>query len=278
MDRVGEHSVPAGPLAVRWIAYELGEVRAGAETHARLRLENAGSAAWRSVGKEGLQFAYHWLDPLGNPIVWDGVRTAFPRVVGPGETLELEARVVAPRPPGPYLLAFDLVEEHRFWLREIGSVPLELPVEVLSRIRARRLRVLMHGGDDADTEAALARQEEPLVAADAEAVAHLAGGALPGPDWSRLLLDAHTEGWAAVGGAVELEGGFSTRGDRRRLAPWAPGGGRNPRFAHPLLFPSLLEGLEPTTHEGFPAYSGPETLVEGRAVVRLRRRSGRPSG
>src|SRR5262249_23716612 len=121
-----------------------------------------------------------------------------------------------------------------------------------------------------ETRAALAAQEEPLVTEDAEAVAHLVPGALPAPDWSRRLLDAHVEGWAAVGGAVAAD----ARGDRKALAPWSATG-RNPRLDRPLLFPSLLDGLEPSTHEGLPAYEGEEMLFEGRAVVRLRRRSDR---
>jgi hypothetical protein len=273
MERVGEHAVPVGPLAVRWLAYELDEPRAGVEGKARVVLENAGSAPWRSRGKEGVQFAYHWLDPLGNPIVWDGTRTAFPRVVPPGDQIGLEVPVIAPRPPGSYRLAFDLVEEFRFWFQELGSTPLEVPVTVQPRIAERRLRVEVHGHTDAELEAALAAQEEPLVSDNALAVAHLLPETLPAPDWSKLLLDAHQEGWVAVGGSVLPE----ARTARRHFAAWAPGGGRNPRFGEPLLFPSLLDGLVPTRHEEIPAYEGENGLFEGRAVVRLRRRSGRPS-
>jgi hypothetical protein len=278
MDRVGEHFVPSGPLAVRWLAYEIGEMRAGSSTVVRLQLENAGSASWRSNGHKGIQLSYHWLDPLGNPIVWDGMRTSFAKIVQPGETVELDVPVRAPRPPGSYRLAFDLVEEHRFWLQELGSTPLVLAVDVRPRIDERRLRVVVQGGEDPETEAALSMQEDSVVAEDAVAIAYLTAGAVPAPDWSRLLLNAHAEGWPAVGGAVEVMGGISSRGDRSRLAPWAPGGGRNPRFSYPLLFPSLLDGIEPETHEGLPAISVADSLFEGRAVVRLRPRSGRLSG
>ena len=266
VERVGEHPIPVGPLAVRWLGYELAEARAGAPGRALIRLENAGSAPWRSRGREGVHLSYHWLDPLGNAIVWDGPRSSFGQVVEPGETVELEVEVVAPRPPGSYRLAFDLVEELRFWFEEVGCAPLDLPVDVKPRISERRLRVRMHGAPDFETEAALAALEEPLVSEGAVAVAHLAAGALPASDWSRRMLDAHEEGYAAVGGAIEA----GSRSDRRRLAPWAPGGGRNPRFDHPLLFPSLLEGLGPGMHEGLPAFSGGDALFEGRAVVRLR--------
>jgi hypothetical protein len=274
MERVGEHPIPAGPLAVRWQAYDVPEQRAGVTTTARIRLENAGSAPWRSRGREGIQLAYHWLDPLGNAIVWDGTRTPLPAVVRPGDTAELESSLTAPRPPGRYRLAFDLVDEFRFWFQEIGSTALDLPVEVRPRIEERRLAVLMHGAPDPEVDAALAAQEEQLVVDRATAVAHLVPGALPAPDWSRLVLDAHAEGYAAVGGAIQAE----SRADRRRLAPWAPGGGRNPRFREPLLLPSMLGDVEPESHEGLPSASSHDGLFEGRAVIRLRSRSGRPSG
>ena len=274
MERVGEHPIPAGPLAVRWHAYELAEQRAGVTTKARVVLENAGSAPWRSRGREGVQLAYHWLDPLGNAIVWDGTRSAFPDVVRPGETVELESSLTAPRPPGHYRLAFDLVEEFRFWFQELGSATLDVAVDVRPRIDERRLAVRMHGPSDPEVDAALAAQEEPLVNEDATAVAHLVPGALPAPDWSRLLLDAHAEGYAAVGGAIEAE----SRGDRRRFSAWAAGGGRNPRFGAPLLLPSLVDVVEPESYEGLPAISSSEGIFEGRAVVRLRSRSDRPSG
>ncbi len=225
-----------------------------------------------------MQLSYHWLDPLGNPIVWDGLRTALPQVVEPGIELDVEIAVLAPRPPGAYRLAFDLVEEHRFWFQELGSTPLDVPVEVRPRIDERRLRVVVHGGEHPETEAALSTQDEAVVSGEAEAVAHLVAGAAPAPDWSRLLLDAHAEGYAAVGGAVDVDGGWTVRAERKRLAAWAPGGGRNPRFDRPLLFPSLLDGLEPGEHEGLPSFDGTDALFEGRAVVRLRPRSGRPSG
>jgi hypothetical protein len=278
MQRVGEHPVPVGPLAVRWLAYELEEPRAGVVGRARIRLENAGSAPWRRRGRDTVLVSYHWLDLLGNPIFWDGARTPLPRRVEPGETLELDVTVAAPRPPGSYRLAFDLLEEFRFWFQDVGSAPLDLPVDVRPRIAERRLGVRLHGPADPETEAALAAQEEPLVSEGALAVAHLVPGARPAPDWSRLVLDAHAEGYAAVGPAIQVDGGLSARRERARLDAWAPGGGRNPRFGRQLLLPSLLDGLLPGAHEELPAFPSGDALFEGRAVVRLRPRSGRPSG
>jgi hypothetical protein len=275
VERVGEHPTKSGPIAARWLAYELEAPRAGATGLVRVVVENAGSATWRSRGRTGVRLAYHWLDPLGNPIVWDGVRTALDRPIAPGERAAVDLAVVAPRPPGAYVLSLDLLEEFRFWFAEVGSTTLDVPVRVAPRIAERRLAVVVHGGVDPETAAALARQDDPIVDEDATAVAHVSQGAAPAPDWSRRLLDAHEEGWPAVGGAVDAGGGIGARSRRRQLQPWAPGGGRNPRFALPLLFPSLLEGLEPVEHLGFPAYTGEDVLFDGRAVVTLRPRSGR---
>ena len=265
MERVGDHSVPAGPLAVRWLAYELPAFRAGTESAVEVVLQNAGTATWRLRGELGVRLSYHWLDDRGNAIVWDGPRVDFGGPVAPGDEIEVVLRVRAPQPPGRYRLAFDLVEELRFWFAEVGSQPLELDAEVLPRIDERRLAVVVRGGDDPETTAALAAQEEPLVEDDAVATAHLVAGAIPETDWSRRILDAHAEGFAAVGGSIESR--------ERALRPWAPGGGRNPAFSHPLLLPSLLAGLEPAEHEGLPAYvpNGEPTIFDGRIRLRLPR-------
>ena len=265
MQRVGEHPVPVGPLAVRWLAYELPQLRAGTREAGRVVLRNDGSAPWRSRGAEGVQLSYHWLDDRGNPIVWDGPRVAFEQAVAPGEEVEVDVELHVPQPPGPYRLAFDLVEEFRFWFAEIGSSPLEVDVGVLPRIDERRLAVVVHGPADEETTAALALQEEPVVEDGAVAVAHLVPGAAPAPDWSRRILDAHADGFVAVGGSIETS--------ERGLRAWAPGGGRDPRFAHPLLLPSLLVGVEPTEHSGLPAYvpDGEPWVFDGRIRLRLPR-------
>jgi hypothetical protein len=268
MKAVGEHPVPAGPLAVRWLAHELPELRAGAAGEAHVVLRNDGSAAWRSRGPTvGVQLCYHWLDDRGNAIVWDGIRHPFATPVEPGERVEMVVALEPPRPPGRYRLAFDLLDESRFWFAEVGSWPLEVDVEVRPRIEERRLAAVVHGGESPETASALAAQEEPLATEDAVATAHLVAGALPAPDWSRRVLDAHAEGFAAVGGSIESSD--------RRLRPWAPGGGRNPSFAEPLLLPSLLDGIRPGEHLGLPAYvsAGEEAdaLFDGRIRLRLPR-------
>jgi hypothetical protein len=238
LETVGEHPVPAGPLAVRWLGYELDAPQAGALGRARVAIENAGTAPWRE-----LNLSYHWLDDRGNPIVWDGLR--FEVSAEPGQRVEQELDVRGPIPPGRYRLAFDLVDEHRFWLAELGNFTPELEVDVAPR------------------DATAARS---FLSPDVEADA----------DWHELVRAAHAEGYAAVGGSIDV---------RRRppeLEPYAPGGGRNPAFAHALVCPSLLPPLEPNTDvAGLPAWSpeGDEPWVyDARIQLKLRPRSGRRRG
>lgn len=238
--------MPAGPLAVRWLTHDIPPPKAGTIFHARVELENAGMVAWSSEARIVVNLSYHWLDGLGNPIVWEGQRTPLPGSISPGDAVAVDLRVAAPTPPATYRLGIDLVAEGRFWFAELGNERLELDLDVAPRLTRRALAVRLEPGPGdlaAATNAALARQEEPL-ADEGEAVAFLAPGCVPAPDWSRRVLDAHDEGFAAVAGSVEVKGGLL---ERRRLAaplaPWAPGFGRAPTWSLPLLCPSLVREL-----------------------------------
>jgi len=159
----------AAPLVPRWRAVEHDPVEAGTLCEATVEVENAGSAPWRTRGpEEGLFLSYHWLDERSNPIVWDGERTQLERVVAPGETLRQPIRVRAPIPPGRYRFAVDLVEEHRFWVAQLGNDAWEEEAEVLPRSGTPRVF-----------------------------------GAEPDERWRAQAAELHREGYAAVGGAVD---------------------------------------------------------------------------
>lgn len=270
---------PKGPLAARFRSWSVDPPRAGALGRAVVELENAGTVAWRSQGVEGVLVSYHWLDERGNPIVWDGIRSPLPRAVEPGEALRAEIAVRGPMPPGRYRLAIDLVAEHRAWFEELGGETVGGLVGVAPRIE-RRLAVEGAGPGVLD-----AQDEAPVALEEAHAVAYLVPDVVPAPDWVRRLLDAHEEGYAAVGGSVAVEAGrLGGRRARAALAPWAPGTGRVPGFPHPLLCPSVVRDVEPVWAdpvEGLPALRPPEGepwAYDGRIAVTARPRSGRRHG
>jgi hypothetical protein len=288
MHRVGEHPVPAGPLAVRWLGWELLDPpRAGATSPVELELENAGTASWRSDAERRIEIGYHWLDDRGNALVWGGLWAPLPHEVPPGQRVRRRVELRAPLGTGRYTLAFDLVDEGRRWLSELGNRRLELEVDVQPRIARRALAVTFTPGPPelvTESSKALEAQDEPLVPLGEEvALAHVAPGCVPASaDWSRRVLDAHAEGYAVVGGSVETPG----RRRSKALEPWRPGVGRVPHFAHPLLCPSLIHGAEPywawlEDVQGLPALQHPQHepwLYDGRISLKARPRSGRRPG
>jgi hypothetical protein len=230
---------------VRWHSYELPTQRAGCTSVGRIELENAGTATWRSRPGTDIHLSYHWLDLRGNVIVWAGAFILLPEIVRPGERFEALVTVRAPLPPGRYRLAFDLVDEGRLWFSEVGNERLELDLEVEPRLEERTLAVhLAEGPPDLTevTRAAIARLDEPIADKGAT-TAFLVPGCRPAPDWSRRILDAHEEGFAAVAGSIEIEGRLAARRFAETLGPWRPGFGRSPQWARPLLCPSLVSEL-----------------------------------
>ena len=191
----------------------------------------------------------------------------------PGEQIELELEVTAPRPPGRLPARVRsrrgepvLVRRGRRHARSSSTI------EVAPRIDARTLAVEVHGGARSGHERRARRAGGAAVARGAmpSAVAHLVAGAIPPPEWSRIAPRRARRG---LGGGRDGVDRHWPRPRARR--PGAAGGGRNPRFDQPLLLPSLLAGIEPTTHLGLPAYAGDDGLFDGSVAVTLPRRSGR---
>jgi hypothetical protein len=255
---------------------------------ARVQLENAGTVRWHSPARgQGVHVAYHWLDPQRNPIVWSPAYAPLGDVVQPGARADVVVPVRAPTQPGGYRLAFDMVDSGRLWFSDVGNERLEVDVRVEPRIE-RELAVHIAPGpaDLVDqTRRALDLQEEPLVE-HGSATAFLLAGCLPAVDWSTRILSAHQEGWAAVGGSIEVKGA-GLRRRVRELDLWRPGFGRAPNWAGPLLCPSLANEVLhvvtwPEPLRGLPRLdttSFPEPwLCDGRIRLVVPARALRPSG
>lgn len=106
-------------------------LRAGETATATIRFRNDGWRTWSSDDPAGaFNLSYHWLDPAGDEVVFDGLRTPLERPLGPGEVLEQPLRIVAPDAPGRYRLAVDLVHEGHTWFSEAGNPALEVAIRV----------------------------------------------------------------------------------------------------------------------------------------------------
>lgn len=117
----------------------LGDVAVGEALDLPVRLENASVQTWVSLGFHPINISYHWLDMLGNPVVFDGERTPLPvREIRPGQTLSARMRVVAPSVPGQYRLVLVPVQEMSCWFDERGFTPGVLEVDVVTEGAALR--------------------------------------------------------------------------------------------------------------------------------------------
>lgn len=88
----------------------------GARVPVQVTVTNTGRVTWNSRAPQPFGFSYHWLLADRDQIVsWEGIRTPFPQLVGPGERVTLTAILEAPRQPGKYRVVWDLYQEHLLW-------------------------------------------------------------------------------------------------------------------------------------------------------------------
>ncbi len=95
----------------------------------RVCVRNEGTEWWPG-GEDRrplIRVAYRWLTPRGTVVEPEGVRTALPHPLAPGESCVVAMHVTAPTAADGYLLAPDLVHEHVRWFR-CESEPVEMTV------------------------------------------------------------------------------------------------------------------------------------------------------
>lgn len=131
-----------------------GSVTAG-EFELTIRVTNPTRETWPHIGDTSGAFAVHlsyrWRTPEGRLVVPDGLRTPISRQLGPGNSVEVIARIQSPSEPGDYLLELSMVQESVAWFSDRQAAPLTINVKVdprgpLSRVARDPLTVAL---DDA---------------------------------------------------------------------------------------------------------------------------------
>jgi hypothetical protein len=92
-------------------------------------LRNPGPDNWSPSGIAPITFSYRWLvgteeDTLTTP------RSFLPKPLIPGQSVSLDATVVAPAAPGQYTLRLSMVQEGIEWFVHAGGQPKDIPVIV----------------------------------------------------------------------------------------------------------------------------------------------------
>ncbi len=113
------------------------QVASGQTFAVSVTMKNTGWQQWDSAAVPPMFASYHWKDARGGAVVYDGVRTALPKAVEPGESVTVEVQVHAPAQPGQYRLSLDLVHESVTWLSDQGCVFPEQLIHVVSPVSAR---------------------------------------------------------------------------------------------------------------------------------------------
>jgi hypothetical protein len=100
------------------------ELQTGQPREVPVTLANQGRLTWQSEQAPSFALAYHWLSAdTEEVVIFDGNRTPFAQPVEPGDRVRMDARVWAPTYPGSYILAWDIVQEHRAWFSTEGVLP-----------------------------------------------------------------------------------------------------------------------------------------------------------
>jgi len=102
-------------------------LQTGQSIRVPLRVKNEGRLAWDPIGAHPVRLSYHWIEEhTDRVVVWEGRRTEFADVVGPGTEVALAAALRAPGEPGRYRLVWDLEVVNRLWFSTEPDVTLAI--------------------------------------------------------------------------------------------------------------------------------------------------------
>ncbi len=92
---------------------------------------NTSVRTWPAGGSTPVRVSYHWLKAQSpDMIVYEGLRTALPHDLPPGERVTIGLRVKAPTQAGAYRLQIDLTQEKVTWFSVRGASTAMLAVRV----------------------------------------------------------------------------------------------------------------------------------------------------
>jgi hypothetical protein len=96
-----------------------------------VQLRNTSIVAWQASGPQPVRLSYHWLDAATKQtVVLNGLRTDLPDDLPPDAEVVLAARVRAPSKPGPYILQWDVLQEHVTWFSTYHNPTVNVPVTI----------------------------------------------------------------------------------------------------------------------------------------------------
>ncbi len=106
---------------------------AGSIVTVPVTLRNDGPMTWWAERVPLVHLSYHWMSAdKSHYVLFEGERTKLPHDVYPGQSVTVEAVLMAPPKPGEYYLQWDLVQENVTWFSEKAGVSTEPTRHVIS--------------------------------------------------------------------------------------------------------------------------------------------------
>lgn len=103
------------------------QIEAGSAVTFPLRARNVGRLRWWAAGEHALSIGYSWLTEPGGSV---HVAAPLPRDVEPGDSVTMDARVLAPRAGGRHRLRWLLTGDGVAWVSPQAGTATDLDVEV----------------------------------------------------------------------------------------------------------------------------------------------------
>src|SRR5436190_1717705 len=138
-------AMPAKTLIATYVAVPPGSVAAGATVVVSVALTNTGTEIWKSTAPGLVNLSYHWYDPSGAAVVWDGARTALGADIAPTQQRAVQLSITAPATPGAFLLRIALVQEGVGWLAPSNPYSVTLQPPYVARFGAVTLPSFIAG-------------------------------------------------------------------------------------------------------------------------------------
>jgi len=106
-------------------------IEANRLTYLPVSIVNIGGIPFSSFSTFPVVVSYHWRQKSGEVVVFDGIRTCFPRTMYEGDKENLLITIQAPAEPGIYLLEITMVKEGVTWYdNKISGLPLQIETVV----------------------------------------------------------------------------------------------------------------------------------------------------
>jgi len=132
-----ERDLEADVYAADWLRMSIpAELPAGRIVGTRVLVRNASQGVWRAEGAAAVRLSYHWEATDGGGGIFEGLRTALPRDLAPGEVVDVVMDIETPPRPGRFVLVLDPLRERLAWFADRRPE------------RARRIPVEIVAGDD----------------------------------------------------------------------------------------------------------------------------------